>query len=150
MGEYLQSNDLLLIFPDRDAVQHAVSVMNQLKSNIKITEYTKVLPTSVHFLDLQLDLVPSNPALYLEFTYIHTVEQSGNEMVVTIHVFRCNRNQLTLLREYKFNWPIHGMIKSNTVSDNAYVYSLSNDPWCYSNSDTEHTTHQATAHGGNI
>jgi hypothetical protein len=44
-------DDLLLLFPNQSAANAAVTVMNDMRPNIKVSEFT--IWTSVHFLDLQ-------------------------------------------------------------------------------------------------
>jgi hypothetical protein len=114
------TDDLLFIFPNREAAEDTVHIMNHINPNIKITEYTTA--TSVHFLDLKLDLVHFQPSLRLILPFTPT----ENELVVRISLYRKPSDLIAILHcESAHTW----QLKMNTIlSQCLRITRLSNDP----------------------
>jgi hypothetical protein len=114
-------DDLLFVFPDKAAAEVALVRMNELRSNIKITEFT--IGPAVHFLDLNLELLPFRPPLCLNLPF----EPDFDEIVIRVSLYRKPTDLIALLHFCSSQvWPV----KVNTLYGQCLrILRLTNDPW---------------------
>jgi hypothetical protein len=74
-------DDLLLLFPSKEAADVALTVMNDIHTSIRVGEYT--ISNCVHFLDLLIELVSYSPTLGLKLDFV----PNGGELVNRISLY---------------------------------------------------------------